>query len=107
MLDPSAALRELLFGRREETLLLSISIFETTLHKPSLAARLGRKRSAAAYGMRTVDFCGREREVRIALEGVPVPVNVHSDTPTSSRFGEFAKAMFDFADFRAVDLGSA
>ena len=40
------------------------------------------------------------------LDGVfPVPVNVHSEGAASSRFGEFAKAMFDLADFRAADLG--
>ena len=36
-----------------------------------------------------------------------MPVNVHSDKPSSRRFGEVAEAMFDLADFRAVDLGTA
>src|SRR5262245_40484679 len=82
-----------------------------TLQMASLAVRLGMKRSAALYAMRTLDLvCGRAFRPAgraCAFEGVPVPVKVHSDTPASRLRGEFRVAMFDLTDLRTADFGMA
>lgn len=81
---------------------------EPALTKPSLALRLGMKRSAALCGMRMVVFPPLDRSaasfLALSFEGVwlvagPVPVNVQSETPSSRCLGEcLAFAMFDFGD---------
>lgn len=107
------------FGREEET----VELERSTLPAPRLqiaseADRLGMNRSAALYAMRTLDFEGRDRletlfatseklrvEEEEGIEG-PVPVNVQSDKPRSSRRGDSRpKTMFDFlVDLRADDF---
>jgi hypothetical protein len=104
-------------GRRFGVVVSSFAV--PALEIASLAERLGMKRSAALYAIRTLDF-GRglldsvaeltpaeiEEELR-ACEGVPVPVSVHSDRPNSSLRGESRSAMFDLADLRMPDLERA
>ena len=78
------------------------------LTKPSLAVRLGMKRSAALCGMRMVVFPPLDRStaslLALSFDGEwlvagPVPVSVHSDTPRSRCLGEcLACAMFDLGD---------
>ena len=98
--DPSPLL---VFG-----LEFSSYLADPVLTKPSLAARLGMNRSAALCGMRMVVFPPRDRSAASFLtrsfDGVwlvagPVPVRVHSETPSSRCLGEcLAFAMFDFGD---------
>jgi len=78
------------------------------LTKPSLAVRLGMKRSAVLCGMRMVVFPPLDRKAAsflvLSFDGVwlvagPVPVSVQSETPRSRCLGEcLAFAMFDFGD---------
>jgi hypothetical protein len=99
--EPSLAL-ELDFG------LGSISSLPApTVQIASLAVRLGMKRSTALYAILVLFVLLRNPPSFLALEGVfvdvvlQVPVNDHSDTPSSRRRGEFAtRAMLDLGESR-------
>ena len=81
---------------------------DPALTSPSLAVRLGMKRSAALCGTRIVVFPVRDLRaasfLALSFDGVwlvagPVPVNVKSETPRSRCLGDcLAFAMFDFGD---------
>lgn len=73
---------------------------EPAVIRPSLAVRLGMKRSAVLCGTRIVVLPALAF-LDLSLDGVvvlgPVPTRVKSDTPTSMCFGErFDLAMLDF-----------
>lgn len=100
--DPSLPL---VFG-----LWLSSGFAAPAVVKPSLAMRLGMKRSPALWGMRMVVLVARDRlEASLrarSLDGVwldvgPVPVKVQSETPNSRCLGDLRpRAMFDFGESR-------
>lgn len=94
--------RKVVLGRESNSILPV-----PTLQMASLAVRLGMKRSAALYAMRTLDLLfGRlVRDFGGVLE--PVPVKVHSERPRSRRRGVLVDAMFDLGVSRAADFCAA